>query len=184
MTFKFYYYSIFLVFLSALISCKSAPIPPPKTEQAPPPPYVIEGKIYQPLNKVENYRETGIASWYGADFHGKKTSSGEPYDMYAETAAHRVLPFDTKVEVANLKNGRKTIVRINDRGPFIKDRIIDLSYTSAKEIGLVGPGTAPVEIKVIEAADTATSEWKGIFTVQVGAFKKQENALRLKEKIS
>ena len=145
---------------------------------------MVGGKVYYPLGKVKDYKERGIASWYGEEFHRKKTSSGEPYDMYAYTAAHRILPFGTKVQVTNLENGKKTVVVINDRGPFAKDRILDLSYYGAKKIGLIVPGTASVELEVVGVADTTPLDWAGVFTVQLGAFKELSNALRLKEKIS
>lgn len=93
--------------------------------------------------------EEGVASWYGAEFHGKRTASGEIYDMFALTAAHRRLPFGTLVEVTNLENGRKVVVRINDRGPFKKGRIIDLSYAAARRLGMVEQGTARVRLRVI-----------------------------------
>lgn len=186
--------SIFFIFFALLIGCTHAPPSSTKPEKIPPaspgvekrpPPYIVGGKIYYPLGKVTDYKEQGIASWYGPDFHGKKTSSGEQYDMYASTAAHRILPFGAKVRVTNLENGEKTVVVINDRGPFAKDRIIDLSYCGAKEIGLIGPGTAWVKLEVVGAADSSTPlDWTGVFTVQLGAFKEINNARRLKEKIS
>jgi rare lipoprotein A len=187
--------SIFFIFFALLISCTHAPAPPPSTtkaEKIPPlsrtkkkqPPYMVDGKIYYPLGEVKDYKEQGIASWYGPDFHGKKTSNGEQYDMYASTAAHRILPFGTKVQITNLENGKKTVVVINDRGPFAKDRILDLSYCGAKEIGLIGPGTARVELEVVGVTEGTQLDWKGVFTVQLGAFKERTNALRLKEKIS
>jgi rare lipoprotein A len=94
--------------------------------------------------------QMGIASYYGDDYHGKQTASGEVYDMYGLTAAHNDLPLGTKIRVTNLKNGRQVIVRINDRGPFVKNRILDLSYGAAKELGMLVPGTAPVRIEVVE----------------------------------
>jgi len=107
--------------------------------------------------------QSGTASWYGGKFHGRKTASGERYDMYEMTAAHRTLPFGTLVEVRNPQNGRAVVVRINDRGPFAKDRILDVSYAAASELGLVGPGTAWVELY---AAPLLAPH----YTVQVGAF--------------
>ncbi len=105
---------------------------------------------YPVMRSVEpGYTQVGIASWYGPDFHGKRTADGEIYNMYAHTAASRTLPFNTMVRVINLNNGRSTIVRINDRGPFIKNRIIDLSYAAARDIGMIGTGTAPVKVVVI-----------------------------------
>ena len=109
-------------------------------------PYVIKGITYYPIPSAHGYVEEGIASWYGEPFHGRKTSNGETYDMYGDTAAHKTLPMNTMLLVKNLQNGRSTVVRINDRGPFVQDRIIDLTYTKAQTLGLVGKGTAPVEI--------------------------------------
>ncbi len=97
------------------------------------------------------YTEFGSASWYGKDFHGRLAASGEVYNMYAKTAAHKTLPFGTYVKVINLNNHRETVVRINDRGPFVKNRIIDLSYAAAKDLGMIGTGTAPVEIVVLDS---------------------------------
>ena len=109
-------------------------------------PYVIKGITYYPIPSARGYVERGLASWYGDPFHGRKTSNGETYDMYGDTAAHKTLPMNTMLLVKNLDNGRSTVVRINDRGPFVEDRIIDLSYTKAKELGVVRKGTARVEI--------------------------------------
>lgn len=126
------------------------------------------------------YAEEGNASWYGAPFHGRKASNGEIYDMNKLTAAHRTLPFESMVRVTNLNNGKSTTVRITDRGPFVDNRIIDLSYAAAKEIESVGPGVVPVRIEVISGPDP----FAGFFTVQVGAFKEKGNAERLKERLS
>lgn len=112
--------------------------------------------------------ERGVASWYGPGFHGRLTASGERYDMHALTAAHRTLPFGTVLEVRNLDNGRSTQVRINDRGPFKKDRIVDLSLTAAQAIGMVGPGTARVELRTIVLGGGDRR-----YVVQVGAFQEQ-----------
>ena len=159
-------------------------VPPPPAGEKPPPPYEVGGKVYYPMGKVDDYRERGVASWYGEEFNGRMTSNGETYDMFDSTAAHRILPFGTHVEVTNLVNGDKTTVRINDRGPFVKNRVIDLSYTSARKIGLIGPGTAPVEVKVVGTSPSAPIYWTGCFSVQTGAFEDLRNAWRLKEKIS
>jgi rare lipoprotein A len=102
-----------------------------------------------PPGSLKHIQE-GIASFYADEFHGRKTANGEIYDMYAMTAAHQALPFNTRVSVTNLDNGKKVIVRINDRGPFVKGRIIDLSYGAAGKIGMVGPGTARVRLEVLE----------------------------------
>lgn len=128
--------------------------------------------------------ETGVASWYGGEFHGRPTSSREIYDMNDMTAAHRSLPFGTYVMVTNLDNDRSAVVRINDRGPFVKDRIIDLSYASAQVLGLVGPGTARVRLEILRgfkapaSAGPAAAVW-----LQVGAFSVQENAYAIKRRL-
>ncbi len=119
--------------------------------------------------------ERGIASWYGPGFHGRPTASGERYDMKALTAAHRTLPFGTRVEVRNLDNGKSVVVRINDRGPFEKNRVIDLSQAAARAIGMIGPGTAQVELVAVGRSDLPPAA----FAVQVGAFQDEERAQRL-----
>jgi len=135
--------------------------------------YVVYGKRYHTLSSSKGYKEQGMASWYGTKFHGKRTSSGEPYDLYGMTAAHKTLPLPTYVEVTNLRNDRSVIVKVNDRGPFHDDRLIDLSYTAAVKLGIVGHGTGHVEVTAI---DTGTP-------LQVGAFSNRENAERLQGKI-
>jgi len=124
------------------------------------------------------YIERGIASWYGEEFHGRSTSSGEIYDMHALTAAHKLMPLGTVAKVTNLENGRSVTVKINDRGPFIDDRIIDLSYGSAGAIDMVETGLAPVEIEVLKWGERISN-----FTIQVGSFAIQENAIRLKNRL-
>jgi rare lipoprotein A len=113
-------------------------------------PYVINGITYFPIPSAEGFRERGIASWYGKDFQGNTTSNGEIYDMYGQTAAHKILPMNTVLLVRNLENGREAVVRVNDRGPFVKDRIIDLSYATACSLGIAGKGTGKVEIIALE----------------------------------
>ena len=110
------------------------------------------GATYRVLDTSEGYEESGIASWYGDPFHGRRTSSGETYDMYGMSAAHRTLPLPSYVQVTNLDNERSVVLRINDRGPFVDPdlRIIDVSYAAALKLGLVGPGTAPVLVKALE----------------------------------
>jgi rare lipoprotein A len=112
-------------------------------------PYVVMGKSYTPMTVLGPYNERGIASWYGRRYHGKPTSSGEPYDMYGMTAAHTTLPIPSYVRVTNVKNGKSVIVRINDRGPFVEGRIIDLSYTAAHRIGVLAGGHALVDVETI-----------------------------------
>ena len=118
-------------------------------------PYTIRGKTYYPLQSAHGFKEEGIASWYGRDFHGKPTASGERYDMYGMTAAHKVLPLGTQVRVTNKRNGRSIIVYVNDRGPFIDDRVIDLSHTGAKKLDMLGPGTAHVVVEHVASAKDA-----------------------------
>lgn len=113
-------------------------------------PYVALGQTYEPMTKALSYKKRGVASWYGKRFHGRKTSSGEPYDMYAMTAAHTVLPLPSYAKVTNLANGRSVVVRINDRGPFKKDRIIDLSYAAAYKLGLIARGSGLVEVEAVD----------------------------------
>jgi len=153
-------------------------------------PYKVNGQRYNPLVSSHGFREEGLASWYGKDFHGRKTSNGEIYDMFAMTAAHKTLPMNVYLKVTNLDNGRSTVVRVNDRGPFVKGRIVDLSYTAAKELGVVGPGTAPVRIEALgykekTPAGTVAAYRQletydvGPFMIQVGAFRVADNARRL-----
>lgn len=152
-------------------------------------PYTINGRMYRPLASCDGFVEEGLASWYGPNFHGKKTSNGEIYDMHAMTAAHKTLPLGTSVRVVNQNNGHQEIVRINDRGPFVDNRIIDLSYEAAKRLGVVGPGTAPVRIEALGVARTdalgnvsyrpPVSYETGNYAVQIGAFTVSENARRL-----
>ena len=134
----------------------------------------------RPSAAPAGYTEQGNASWYGEPFNGRRASNGEVYDMYKLTAAHRTLPFDTMVRVTNLNNGKSTTVRITDRGPFVENRIIDLSLAAAREIDLVGPGVAPVRVEVLGNVDPTV----GFFTVQVGAFRDRGNAERLRDRLN
>jgi len=128
--------------------------------------------------------ETGVASWYGEEFHGRPTSSREIYDMNDLTAAHRTLPFGTHVMVTNLANDRSVVVRINDRGPFVKGRVIDLSYAAARVLGLVGPGTARVRLDVLKGfREPGPGARTAAVWVQVGAFSVQENAYALRRRL-
>ena len=112
-------------------------------------PYVVMGRNYTPMTTLQPYQARGIASWYGRRYHGKPTSSGEPYDMYGMTAAHPLLPIPSYVRVTNVTNGRSVVVRVNDRGPFLHDRLIDLSYTAAYKLGLLNGGSGQVEVEAI-----------------------------------
>ncbi len=127
----------------------------PRSARGNPPFYEVFGRRYHVLDTSEGYRERGVASWYGQDFHGLQTSNGEVYDMYAYTAAHPTLPIPTWVEVTHLGNGNRVIVRINDRGPFVGDRIIDLSYRAAQTLDMVREGTARVEVRALGAPAAA-----------------------------
>jgi rare lipoprotein A len=131
--------------------------------------------------------QTGVASWYGGRFHGRQTANGEVYDMYMLTAAHQTLPFHSIVEVQNLENSKKIIVRINDRGPFVSGRIIDLSYKAAKLLGIVGSGTAPVSLRIVRPGDVVSGQTRYSesreYYLQAGAFRVLENARRMYEKL-
>ena len=125
--------------------------------------------------------ETGVASWYGEPYHGRRAANGEIYDMEQLTAAHRTLPFDTWVRVTNQANGRSVDVRITDRGPFVGDRIIDLSRAAAREVAMLGPGLAQVRIVILQAPESAPV--LGLFGVQVGSFRNKDSALLLRERL-
>jgi peptidoglycan lytic transglycosylase len=151
--------------------------------------YVVFGKRYYVMRQSRGYVERGVASWYGTKFHGRKTSNGETYDMFAMTAAHKTLPIPSYLRVTNLGNGRSVIVRVNDRGPFHDSRIVDLSYVAAAKLGLHRTGTGRVEIRVIEPAGFANavggpaSSPPPALYLQVGAFRDRENARRLLNRI-
>ncbi|MEN6439944.1 MAG: septal ring lytic transglycosylase RlpA family protein [Syntrophobacter sp.] len=194
---------ICLVLCAFVLSCSKQPPPRPGPPTPPVPglksqkPYQIRGIWYYPLPSAEGFVEEGIASWYGSDFHGKPTACGEPYDMWAMTAAHKTLPLGTYVKVTNLQNQRTIVLRINDRGPFVGGRVIDLSCKAAQELGSYGKGTAPVRVEAVQVASEMKvgqeTYWKvdpvpsfryGRFTVQIGAFRDQANALRLRDRMS
>jgi len=171
--------------------------------------YVVFGKRYYVMSSAKGYKARGIASWYGSKFHGRRTSSGEPYDMHAMTAAHKTLPLPTYVRVTNLKNNRQVILKVNDRGPFHEGRIIDLSHTAAIKLGVKAIGTAQVEVEAIDADNMATSarqtspvstvipadpglqspvpvtlQNKAVLYLQMGAFINAKNAYSLKNRIT
>lgn len=173
--------------------------------------YVVFGKRYYTLKSARHYQEVGVASWYGTQFHSHSTSSGERYDMLGMTAAHKTLPLPTYVEVTNLRNHRKIIVKVNDRGPFESNRIIDLSYVAAKKLGMLGHGTTMVKITAIDPLtygkplqlarhnkqrhheDSKPMLWdsgepmlnnnSGIY-LQIGAFRSRSNAERLQRRVA
>ncbi len=132
------------------IKADAVPKVEPKSRGGNPKSYVIFGKRYYVMQDSKGYVDRGIASWYGKKFHGRKTSNGETYDMYAMTAAHKTLPIPTYVEVENLKTGKTIVVRVNDRGPFHEGRIIDLSYAAAQKLGTAAGGTGLVEVRAID----------------------------------
>lgn len=167
--------------------CKAVTAPGPKKIGKP---YKINGVTYYPMESADGYSEVGIASWYGPGFHGKLTANGETYNQKAMTAAHKTLPLPTLVKVENLENGKSVVVRVNDRGPYSKGRIIDLTEVAARRLGMIDKGTAKVKVSVLsEDPDcyvTAGHEVnidKGNFAVQIGAFTDADNAKRLAGKI-
>ncbi len=179
-----------------------------------PPDYEVFGQRYRVMASSEGYREQGIASWYGDDFHGKRTSSGTPYDMYALSAAHKSLPLPTYVQVTHLGNGKSIVVRVDDRGPFVDGRIIDLSYSAAQALDMLGTGTAEVEVVALppyqylspaysqaalppapptaaqpQSMQTALASDPGdsgarVYWLQVGAFTERDNADRLQASLA
>ncbi len=165
-----------------------------RTRAGNPKEYKVFGKKYKVLTASAGYKKTGIASWYGTKFHGRKTSNGEVYNMYAMTAAHKTLPIPSYVRVTHLKNKRSVVVRINDRGPFHDNRLIDLSYTAAVKLGIQKTGTGQVEVEALGFDSAEEIEKKiyqlsedgqqPIFYLQVGAFSNSENAAHLQGKLS
>ncbi len=213
-----------LALLMTLAACSSTarreaprPLPTPEISAVPdaiprsephsahgnPPFYDVNGRRYQVLASAEGYLERGVASWYGPDFHGHNTSSGEPYDMYAMTAAHKTLPLPCYARITNLNNGRSVVVRINDRGPFVGNRIVDLSYTAAQRLDIVRTGTALVELQTVAPITdrgTVASAWPTpmpmpmptptpapvsppTLYIQVGAYADASNAQRVVERL-
>lgn len=174
----------------------------PRSKYGNPKNYKVLGKWYKVRESSSGYREKGISSWYGKKFHGHRTSSGETYDMYAMTAAHKSLPLPSYVRVTHLKNGRSVIVKVNDRGPFHQGRIIDLSYSAAKKLGITATGTGVVEVIALDPktykknqtykpkfnrpSALATYPLKPNFKlfIQVGAFSNQINANSLRKRLS
>jgi len=162
---------------------KVTPVNAPLSRYGNPDAYRVDGHTYEVMTSSSGYRTRGLASWYGTKFHSRRTSSGEDYDMYALTAAHKTLPLPTYVRVKNLSNGRVAIVKVNDRGPFHRGRVIDLSYAAAAKLGLFPKGTAPVEIEAL------TSTAKGHpnaahYYLQAGAFASSQLAQSLHQKLS
>ena len=175
-----------------LLTCYTTAVEAAKRRPQTQVPYVINNKRFFPIPSAKGFNQKGLASWYGKDFHGRKTSNGEVYDMYAMTAAHKTLPMNTMLLVKNIDNGKETVVRINDRGPFIRGRIIDLSYTAGKKLDLIGRGTARVRIVALAEGNMNKNQKpqfpsypnfaSGEFYVQLGAFTKKINALKLQRR--
>lgn len=180
-----------LLLVVALVGCTSRihSTPPGTSTVSTPPsydsktrPYTVLGRTYYPLQTARGYDEVGMASWYGRDFHGKKTANGYTYNMYGVSAAHKTLPLGTKVRVTNLGNNKSVVLVINDRGPFVRGRIIDLSYGAAKALGTVETGVAKVRISAIgsyPSQPTVKQTAGKVFHVRVGAFAVRENAERV-----
>ncbi len=167
-------------------------------------PYEVLGKQYVPYTRVQTFRETGMASWYGRKFHGQKTANGEIYDLYAMTAAHPTAPLPSFARVTNLENGRSVVVRINDRGPFLHGRIIDLSYAAAAKLGYARKGAVRVEVELLDmgaasvlqpsiaaptprsasgTGDIVVAERSGEIYIQLGAFGNTANATAFLNKV-
>ncbi len=163
----------------------------PRSRYGNPPSYVVNGRRYRVMGSSQGYVAKGRASWYGRKFHGKRTSSGEPFNMYAMTAAHRSLPLPTYVMVTNRRTGRRAVVKVNDRGPFVNDRLIDLSYAAAAKLGILSAGTGEVEVRALNggepiprAASLAVPVTGDAVYVQLGAFQQRANAELLRAKVS
>ncbi len=170
-----------ILFLFEKTTEASERLPNDKTQA----PYVINSKRYHPIPSASGFNQGGIASWYGKDFHGRRTSNGEIYNMYSMTAAHKTLPMNTMLLVKNMRNGKKTVVRVNDRGPFVKGRIIDLSYTAARKLDILGPGVAKVNIVALSEDDHSYPDLtSGEFYVQIGAFSRKINAIKLQRRFT
>lgn len=155
------------------------PKPEPLSPYGNPASYKVYGKEYRVMTNSSGYHEKGYASWYASKFHKQRTSSGEPYDMYALTAAHRTLPLPTYLKVKNLDNGREIIVKVNDRGPFHQGRLLDLSYGAAVKLGIFPKGTAHVEIEAVSTQKPNA----GRYYLQAGAFQSKVYATQLKSRI-
>ncbi len=191
---------LFWTMVGLISGCASSPSPAVKSDpvvknskeksgSVKPKPYRVNDRVYYPKSDSAGFTQKGNASWYGKKFHGRRTANGEVYDMHGLTAAHKTLPFNTVVEVTHQKSGKTVQVRVNDRGPFAKDRIIDLSYGAARKLGIIKTGTAPVRIRVTQDKQssvprdaTGAAAQKGIYSVQVGVFENLDNARRISRK--
>ncbi len=177
-----------LIPLLFLVSCQTSGHRLPPSQNS----YVIDNKRYYPIPSAEGYSESGLASWYGGKFHGRRTSCGEIYDMFSMTAAHKTLPMNTKLLVKNLENGKETVVRVNDRGPFVRGRIIDLSFKAAQILGIANKGIAKVQVTALgeeeirhlgeEPSLVYNDLSAGEYYVQIGAFAENSNAAKLQKR--
>ena len=161
--------------------CEVAPV-----KQREPGTYEVFGKTYRVMENSLGYREIGIASWYGTKFHGNLTANGETYDMYGMSAAHKALPLPTFVKVTNLDNGKNVVLRVNDRGPFHDDRVVDLSWEAARQLGFDHQGTAPVVVEALDKLNypgRTRAEASSSFYLQVGAFSDADGAKSLLSEI-
>jgi len=163
---------------------ETVPHAEPRSAHGNPPFYDVLGRRYYVLASADGYLERGVASWYGPTFHGGNTSSGEPYNMYGMTAAHKTLPLPCYARVTNLRNGRSVVVRINDRGPFVANRLIDLSYSAAAKLDMLREGTTLVEVRTLspgvpDELTRSSAQPPPALYVQAGAFADQQNAQRL-----
>lgn len=177
----------------------------PRSKYGNPESYVVFGQRYHVMKSAKGYRQKGVASWYGSKFHGHRTSSGESYNMYAMTAAHKTLPLPSYVRVTNLENQKSIVVRVNDRGPFHDNRIIDLSYAAAKKLGITANGTGKVQVSHIDPGqkprrrrvsalssnDTQTTDNKSLGTqvsknifLQIGAYAHKSNAEQMRQRVA
>lgn len=151
-------------------------------------PYTVLGKTYYPLQTSRGYDEVGLASWYGSDFHGRKTANGQTYNMYGVSAAHKTLPLGSRVRVTNLENDRSVVLTVNDRGPFVNERILDLSYGAAKKLGTVERGVAKVRVTALDqdpapAPERISTAAIKRYQVRVGAFAVRDNAERVHRRL-
>jgi rare lipoprotein A len=157
----------------------SIPTKEPMSRYGNPTEYHVDGRKYEVMKSSAGYKSRGVASWYGTKFHKQRTSSGEPYDMYVMTAAHKTLPLPTYIKVKNLDNGKVAVVKVNDRGPFHGDRVLDLSYAAALKLGIFPKGTAHVEIETIMGQSR-----QSLYYLQAGAFVTEASAKKLKDKLT
>ena len=178
-------------------SSASSPITPPATSPSVPAQvspenierfYVVHGRRYAIMKSSQGFSETGTASWYGDPFHGRNTSNGEVYDMYEMTAAHKHLPLPTFIEVTNIQNNKRVILRVNDRGPFVGDRVLDLSFAAAKELDVIQSGTAHVSIRALDDLNFSADSSRQLMPdqanyIQVASFKEHSNAFAYQKRL-